>query len=902
MTCVQAMTALSAKPGPSRHALLGGLVGLLALALTADAQDWQSPPDKITVLVVNAHPDDEGIFFGGAMPYYNLVVRTPAMLLSMTSGDWRGPQMMLTREQELRTAAWIYGFRYEPLFPRFKDIPSGTLATNPYPNRIDLTWDWWADGVGQGPTGLHGTNDVAEGQQRAINYVAEQIRRYRPDIIITHDAKGEYGHDNHKATCIAVTNAFFVAADPAAMAPNLVGLPPWQASKLYLHLWPENALFHTDWEELTIPLGGTNASPRRVANLGLDAHVSQGAHTNFDVSSAYTTGGSYDGYDSEWWGLYASTVGADTVLTSNRTVRGYVVTNGATAGNFLENVLAWPPASNTPPMFVANPLRFSPVGVDAPYTNRTLADFALDLNPRWTDTLTFQKTSGPDWLSVAGDGALTGVPQFEDIGTNAFVVRVADSAGAWAEATLLLPVVVLPPPPGPLAAIWRCNEGEGDTAFDASGCGNHARLTNGATWGDGHTGAALAFDGVDDHALAPNLFLGSELTIAAWIYPTNLTGDRGILGETAAYTFKTSGTGLKFTTPGIKDHTVAAGLQVGQWRHVAVTFQASTAKGCRIYTNGVLVGTVDASAKNTSANATLLGANQFPNQFFAGRLDDLRVYRYAMDSNEVFAVSRNLNLRPVTTDDTFVMLEDTPRLLPVLANDVDLNADPLSLYSVGYPTTGTAEMQGTNILYTPATNFHGLASFRYVVTDGTLLATGTVTLTILQVNDPPQVWDANFWRAPGAGLSIPIADVLAHTSDVEGDPRTLVAVGPGQLGATIVTNATHIVYTPPPGAAGNAHDALAYTVSDGQGGMATANLLIWVGVAEGFFRDLVVVSNQVGLEFVGLPEYRYDLQRSTNLNTWTTVATNLALPPEGLTYWVLDARTNSPAFYRLQRR
>jgi hypothetical protein len=79
-------------------------------------------------------------------------------------------------------------------------------------------------------------------------------------------------------------------------------------------------------------------------------------------------------------------------------------------------------------------------------------------------------------------------------------------------------------------------------------------------------------------------------------------------------------------------------------------------------------------------------------------------------------------------------------------------------------------------------------------------------------------------------------------------------------------------------------------------------LFIWVGVAEGFFQALVVASNQVGLTFVGLPAYRYDRQRSTNLHDWHAVATNLALPPEGLQFWVADAATNSPAFYRLRQR
>jgi hypothetical protein len=75
-----------------------------------------------------------------------------------------------------------------------------------------------------------------------------------------------------------------------------------------------------------------------------------------------------------------------------------------------------------------------------------------------------------------------------------------------------------------------------------------------------------------------------------------------------------------------------------------------------------------------------------------------------------------------------------------------------------------------------------------------------------------------------------------------------------------------------------------------------------LGAADGYFRQINVVSNQVCLEFVGLPAYRYDLQRSTNLSTWETVATDLSLPPEGLTLCVEDAACASPAFYRLRQR
>ena len=54
---------------------------------SARAYDWQPPPNKITVLAVFAHPDDEGIFFGGALPYYSSVLNLPTMILCMADGN-----------------------------------------------------------------------------------------------------------------------------------------------------------------------------------------------------------------------------------------------------------------------------------------------------------------------------------------------------------------------------------------------------------------------------------------------------------------------------------------------------------------------------------------------------------------------------------------------------------------------------------------------------------------------------------------------------------------------------------------------------------------------------------------------------------------------------------------------
>ena len=129
--------------------------------------------------------------------------------------------------------------------------------------------------------------------------------------------------------------AFFVAADPNATATNLVGLPPWQAQKLYVHLYATNALFHEFWETPYPAL--TNQTPRQVTDIGLTCNVSQGP-SRWLAASVYTPGVGYSTWPSEWWGLYASMVGPDTVLSSNLVAYGYTVPSGVAAGDFLQHL------------------------------------------------------------------------------------------------------------------------------------------------------------------------------------------------------------------------------------------------------------------------------------------------------------------------------------------------------------------------------------------------------------------------------------------------------------------------------------------------------------------------------------------------------------------------------------
>jgi Concanavalin A-like lectin/glucanases superfamily/Putative Ig domain len=96
---------------------------------------------------------------------------------------------------------------------------------------------------------------------------------------------------------------------------------------------------------------------------------------------------------------------------------------------------------NRAPVFVTNPFTEPAIIAGQPGSG-TIATNALDPNG---DTLTFTKVSGPAWLSVAGNGGLSGTPYSSDVGINSFIVRAADPGGLSSSATLNINVTPGPP-------------------------------------------------------------------------------------------------------------------------------------------------------------------------------------------------------------------------------------------------------------------------------------------------------------------------------------------------------------------------------------------------------------------------------------------------------------------------
>lgn len=144
------------------------------------------------------------------------------------------------------------------------------------------------------------------------------------------------------------------------------------------------------------------------------------------------------------------------------------------------------------------------------------------------------------------------------------------------------------------------------------------------------------------------------------------------------------------------------------------------------------------------------------------------------DALPTFSISvTNTNDAPVAVDDTATTDEDIAVIINVLANDTDQDAgDTLVIDSVNSVVGGTAVIVANQVTYTPNAEFSGTGSFNYVVSDGTVTDTASVTITVNNINDAPVISGipANSVEQDSAYLFTPTA------SDDDGDVLTFSIV------------------------------------------------------------------------------------------------------------------------------
>lgn len=230
-------------------------------------QVWQPTEEKADILFLSTHPDDELIFFGGAIPTYAVEQQRKVVVAYFTRSN-------TTRSSELLNGLWHMGVRTYPVIGNFKD----SYAKN-----------------------LKAAYKTAGGKGKVNEWIVGLYRQYKPEVVVTQDTNGEYGHKQHMMIADAAQNCIALAANEDEFTASTIAYGTWQVKKLYLHLYPENQIAF-DW---TVPLKSMNgATGIELAEEAYTLHKTQ-ASSGMSVTETGTK------YDNRVFGLAFTTVGED---------------------------------------------------------------------------------------------------------------------------------------------------------------------------------------------------------------------------------------------------------------------------------------------------------------------------------------------------------------------------------------------------------------------------------------------------------------------------------------------------------------------------------------------------------------------------------------------------------------
>ncbi len=174
-------------------------------------------------MLTGAHPDDETLGIGGTLAQY-AAAGYKVYYVCGTRGEAGevAPEFMQgyasiadLRTHELECAAEVLGLT-DVIYLGYRDSGMAGTEDNKHPNAL-----------------------IMAPLEQVAGRIVEAIRRFKPEVIITSDPLGGYGHPDHIAIHKATIMAFSAAGDPQKY-PDAG--PPFQPQKLYFHVFSHHFL------------------------------------------------------------------------------------------------------------------------------------------------------------------------------------------------------------------------------------------------------------------------------------------------------------------------------------------------------------------------------------------------------------------------------------------------------------------------------------------------------------------------------------------------------------------------------------------------------------------------------------------------------------------------------------
>ena len=193
------------------------------------------------------------------------------------------------------------------------------------------------------------------------------------------------------------------------------------------------------------------------------------------------------------------------------------------------------------------------------------------------------------------------------------------------------------------AGVWLFDEGAGADVEDSSGKENHGTI-NGAKWVDGKFGDGLEFDGAQSVEIAstPDLQLGDEHTMMAWLYVTNIAEHRQLIAKNNEYLLRVdrAAEGNKMSAfvniGGWEPRASSVVPETKTWIHFAATYDnGANADQLVVYVNGERKGSSTRPGKGAGNNDPVTIGRWGGGSFFFGIIDEVAIFKSVLTEDDL---------------------------------------------------------------------------------------------------------------------------------------------------------------------------------------------------------------------------------------------------------------------------